>query len=222
MLRKIKVYGRLSKFLGWRTFEADVSSAAEAMRFLLANWPELRKHMSDQYYKVNVGAYNVGSDELQDPAGENDAITIVPVMVGSKGFFKSTFGKIVIGAVLIGAVVATGGIGAAGFAGGFGGATIGTFGIGAGIAVGTIVGGLGVALVLGGIAQALSPVPDHPTPGEGTNDFDMDTNSNYAFGGITNVSRSGVPLPLIYGYEVFCGSITVSNGIDTAQVKGTG
>ena len=25
MLRKIKVYGRLSKFLGWRTFEADVS-----------------------------------------------------------------------------------------------------------------------------------------------------------------------------------------------------
>jgi len=216
MLRKIKVYGRLSKFLGWRTFEADVSSAAEAMRFLLANWPEVRKHMSDQYYKVNVGAYNVGSDELQDPAGENDAITIVPVMVGSKGFFKSSIGKVITGVALIGLTVATGG---------FGGAAIGTaaFGAAAGssIAVGSIVAGIGVSIALSGVAQALSPVPDYPTPGEGANDFDMDTNSNYAFGGITNVSRSGVPLPLIYGYEVFCGSITVSNGIDTAQVKGT-
>ena len=214
MFRKIKVYGRLSKFLGWRTFEADVSSAAEAMRFLLANWPEVRKHMSDQYYKVNIGAYNVGSDELQDPAGENDAITIVPVMVGSKGFFKSSIGKVITGVALIGLTVATGG---------FGGAAIGTFGIGAGsIGVGTIVAGIGASIALSGVAQALSPVPDYPTPGEGANDADMDTNSNYAFGGITYVSRSGVPLPLIYGYEVFCGSITVSNGIDTAQIKGTG
>ena len=215
-MRKIKVYGRLAKVLGWRTFEADVSSAAEAMRFLLANWPELRKHMSDQYYKISVGSYNVGSDELQDPAGENDVITIVPIMVGAKGFLQSSIGKIVTGAVLVGAVVVTGG---------FGGAAIGmgAFGAAAGssIAVGTIVAGIGVSLVLGGVAQALSPVPDYPTPGEGANGFDMDTNSNYAFGGITNVSRSGVPLPLIYGYEVFCGSITVSNGIDTAQVKGT-
>ena len=216
-MRKIKVYGRLAKVLGWRTFEADVSSAAEAMRFLLANWPELRKHMSDQYYKISVGSYNVGSDELHDPAGENDDITIVPVMVGAKKFFKSAVGKIIIGAAIVGLVVATGG---------FGGAAIGmgAFGAAAGAAIpiGTIVAGIGVSLILGGITQALTPTPDYPSPGEGTNDADMDTNSNYAFGGITNVSRSGVPLPLIYGYEVFCGSITVSNGIDTAQVKGTG
>jgi predicted phage tail protein len=40
MLRKIKLYGKLAKFIGHRVLEADVASAAEAVRFLLANWPE--------------------------------------------------------------------------------------------------------------------------------------------------------------------------------------
>jgi len=33
MLRKIRVYGKLAKFLKQRVFEADVASAAEAVRF---------------------------------------------------------------------------------------------------------------------------------------------------------------------------------------------
>jgi predicted phage tail protein len=40
MLRKIKLYGKLAKFIGHRVLEADVATAAEAVRFLLANWPE--------------------------------------------------------------------------------------------------------------------------------------------------------------------------------------
>ena len=48
MLRKIKLYGKLAKFIGDRVLEADVATAAEAVRFLLANWPELEAHMSDQ------------------------------------------------------------------------------------------------------------------------------------------------------------------------------
>jgi predicted phage tail protein len=39
MLRKIKLYGKLAKFIGHRVLEADVATAAEAVRFLLANWP---------------------------------------------------------------------------------------------------------------------------------------------------------------------------------------
>jgi predicted phage tail protein len=53
MLRKIKLYGKLAKFIGHRVLEADVATAAEAVRFLLANWPELEAHMSDQYYRVS-------------------------------------------------------------------------------------------------------------------------------------------------------------------------
>ena len=40
--------------------------------------------------------------------------------------------------------------------------------------------------------------------------------SNYNFSGITNVSRAGVAIPVVYG-EMFVGSILVSNGIDTHQ-----
>ena len=35
MLRKIKLYGKLAKFIGHRVLEADVATAAEAVRFLL-------------------------------------------------------------------------------------------------------------------------------------------------------------------------------------------
>jgi predicted phage tail protein len=45
MLRKIKLYGKLAKFIGHRVLEADVATAAEAVRFLLANWPEAEAHM---------------------------------------------------------------------------------------------------------------------------------------------------------------------------------
>ena len=43
MLRKIKLYGKLAKFIGHRVLEADVATAAEAVRFLLANWPEVER-----------------------------------------------------------------------------------------------------------------------------------------------------------------------------------
>jgi predicted phage tail protein len=46
MLRKIKLYGKLAKFIGHRVLEADVATAAEAVRFLVANWPELGAHMA--------------------------------------------------------------------------------------------------------------------------------------------------------------------------------
>jgi predicted phage tail protein len=82
MLRKIRVYGRLAKFLGQRVFEADVASAAEAVRFLVVNFPQLEKHMADQHYRVSVGSYDLTLDELHDPAGQQE-IKVVPVLVGA-------------------------------------------------------------------------------------------------------------------------------------------
>ena len=43
--------------------------------------------------------------------------------------------------------------------------------------------------------------------------------SNYSFTGLTNISRAGIPVNLVYG-EIFVGSITISNGVDTVQVRG--
>ena len=41
MLRKIKLYGKLAQFVGKRVLQAEVQNAAEAVRFLLANFPGL-------------------------------------------------------------------------------------------------------------------------------------------------------------------------------------
>jgi predicted phage tail protein len=95
MLRKIKLYGKLAKFIGHRVLEADVATAAEAVRFLLANWPELEAHMSDQHYRVSIGTYDLTAEELHDPAGAAP-ISFVPVVAGA-----GTAGRIIIGVALI-------------------------------------------------------------------------------------------------------------------------
>ena len=63
-LKTIKVYGRLRKFLGSSYFEAAVSSPAEAIRFLMCNFPEVEAHMSKQYYKVKMNNMGVSLDFL--------------------------------------------------------------------------------------------------------------------------------------------------------------
>ena len=40
---KLKVYGRLARFLGERSFEAEISTPLHAFKFLLANFPHFRK-----------------------------------------------------------------------------------------------------------------------------------------------------------------------------------
>ena len=65
MLRKIKLYGPLAKFLGKRVLKADVSNAAEAVQFLVVNWPELERHMHDQYYRVELAGTDLHLDEIE-------------------------------------------------------------------------------------------------------------------------------------------------------------
>ena len=61
MLNKIKVYGRLARFLGERTFEAEVKTPIDTFKFLLANFPHLERHMMEQNYLVKVGKELLGS-----------------------------------------------------------------------------------------------------------------------------------------------------------------
>jgi predicted phage tail protein len=142
MLRKIKLYGKLAKFIGHRVLEADVATAAEAVRFLVANWPELEQHMADQYYRVSIGTYDLLAEELHDPAGQQ-AIKIVPVMAGA-----GAVGRILVGIALI----------AASFIPGVGALAV------------SLLFGVGTSLVLGGVAQLLTPTPKVPTGPDTQND----------------------------------------------------
>jgi predicted phage tail protein len=198
MLRTIRIYGRLAKFLKRRKFEAEVSTAAEAVRFLLVNFPHLEKHMADQHYKVTVGEYNLTLDELHDPAGTQD-IKIVPVVSGA-GSQGLGIGQILLGVALIAVsllvpAAAVGGM--------------------------TALGIIGGALVLGGVATLLTPVPTVQSPLGTTTTAETakDPRKSYSFSGVQQTSRQGIPVPVVYG-ETLVGSVVISAGVDTVQVAG--
>ena len=54
MLRKVKLYGELADFVGHKELDAVINSTADAIRFLVSNFPKLEAHMSQRYYKVLV------------------------------------------------------------------------------------------------------------------------------------------------------------------------
>jgi predicted phage tail protein len=201
MLRKIKLYGKLAKFIGHRVLEADVATAAEAVRFLLANWPELEAHMSDQHYRVTVGTYDLELEELHHPAGQAP-ISFVPVVAGA-----GAAGRILAGVALIAlSVFVLPGVLLGGVLSGAFSSTVAMGIINVGI-------GIGASLVLGGVAQLLTPTP-RVAQGADTQD---DPRKSYSFSGIQNTSRQGVPVPIVYG-ETLVGSVVISAGIDTVQV----
>ena len=205
MFRVIKVYGKLAKHLGQRSFKAVVSTPAEAVRFLLANFPELRALMREGQYMVSVGRspleLGTNPELLHYPSASFETIRIVPVVAGA-----GAAGRIILGAVLIGVAIFSGGIGFG--AGGFFATAGKAASFGTALVAGA--GNLGIALVLGGVAQLLTP-----TPKLGTSE--NDPRRSYSFSGIQNVSRQGVPVPVIYG-EVFTGSVIISAGINTEEV----
>ena len=190
MLRKIKLYGKLAKFIGHRVLEADVATAAEAVRFLLANWPELEAHMSDQHYRVSIGTYDIDLEELHHPAGAAP-ISFVPVVAGA-----GAVGRIIAGVALLAAAIFIPG-----------------FAAWAGPTAYALIIGVGSSLLLGGVAQLLTPTPKVP---QGADNQD-DPRKSYSFSGIQNTSRQGVPVPIVYG-ETLVGSVVISAGIDTMQV----
>lgn len=188
MLRTIRIYGRLAKFLKRRKFEADVASAAEAVRFLLANFPQLEPELAKGHYRLSVGGYDLAESELHDPAGQQE-IKIIPVVAGA-----GAVGRIIAGVALIALSFFLPPV--------------------AGIALGTIAFGIGASLALGGVAQLLTPVPTMNSPT--MTDTTKDPRKSYSFSGIQQTSRTGTPVPIVYG-ETLVGSVVISAGIDTVK-----
>ena len=221
MVREVELYGALAKFVGQRRFLAEVSSAGEAMRMLLANFPGLEQHMADQYYKIIVDNYESDLEELNYPASET--IQIVPVLGGAGG----GVGKILAGVALVATAIVLGPA-VGGFLGLGAGLASGGAGIIGGLAAG-FIGSVGVALVLGGVSQLLSPTPQMGTIGPlggiggtgrrqtSTEGTEFDPQESYSFSGIQNTSKQGVPVPVVYG-ETIVGSVVISAGIDVDTI----
>ena len=205
MLRKVKMYGELAEFVGHKELEAVVKNPAEAVRFLVTNFPKLEAYMSNNYYQVLVGKEDVDKEDLHNPIGQDD-IHIVPVITGAGG--NSPFGRILLGAALIGASFLFPGAGLFGKAG----AEL-TGGIVTGFAakIGTAISAIGAGLVLNGVSEMLFPIPKPDMPED-------DPRISFSFSGVQNTSRAGTAHPIVYG-EVVTGSVVISAGIDTDQVQ---
>ena len=214
MLRKIRLYGHLAEHCGQKVFEAVARTPAEAIRFLLCNFPELRSIMGAGHYTVAVGPHTLqlgqSPEQLGYPLMAHDDIRIIPVVTGANIFRNLAF--IALGAVLIGAAIATGGV-SLGLTGFSSNAIVGVSSLSA-IQTGAIAaaaGNIGIGLALTGVAGLLSPTV--PTP-----DIDNDPRNNFSFSGIQNVAREGVPVPVAYG-EVIVGSVVVSAGLNVEELE---
>ncbi len=82
MLRKIKLYGELAKFVGHKEFEVKADTLAHAVSFLINNFEGIEKYMSPKHYQVKVGNYAVDESELSHPIGQED-IHFIPVIAGA-------------------------------------------------------------------------------------------------------------------------------------------
>lgn len=212
MLREIRVYGELAKFMGVRSFMAEARDVAEAVRYLLVNFAGLEAHMVQYDYRILVGGYSIGEEEISHPIGQN-VIRIIPVVAGAGG----GVGKILAGVAIIGLSILT--AGAFGFALGSA-AGIGTFA--------TIGVGIGASLALSGVSQLLTPVPRIAPPSamsgysptytaQTMRESEMDPQKSYSFSGIQNTSVQGTPVPIIYG-ETVVGSVVISANVSTQEV----
>lgn len=203
MLRKLKLYGELAEITGHKEFEVAVNTTAQAVSFLVNNFPQLEGHMAARYYQVLLEKEDVGIDELHFPIGQSD-IKFVPVVSGAGG----NLGRILLGGALIAMSFGVGGLFTSPLAFGGGGIGFASAGLGAKAAF-----GIGAGLVLSGVSGMLFPVPKMPEFSS-----EQDPRLSFSFSGTQQTGRAGTPVPLVYG-EIITGSVVISGGIDTEQVQ---
>ena len=211
-MKVVKVYGALRERLGQCRFELNVATPAQAIKALCVNFPGLDKWLIDSEqdgvaYRVKVGkeeATPADMSVLGLPWSEREVFSITPVIAGAGG----GFGRVLVGALLIGASFAFPGAGL------FGASAFGVFGplsagtIGALTTVGTALSAVGAGLVLTGVSQIISP-----TPPSGLELKEANRIQNFSFSGITNTSQQGLAVPIAYG-RLFVGSAVISSGLD--------
>jgi predicted phage tail protein len=200
-MKVVKVYGALRKKLGSCRFEFVADTPAQALKALLANFPDLEKWLIDSEkdgvaYRVTVGKERITEDDvtgLHLPWSEREVFSITPVLTGAGG---SGIGQILVGVALVAAAL-----------------IIPFAAVGGGLGLGLLGGGL----ILSGVSTLISPTPSlsaGPSSRTGIRDKDAVRLESFSFSGIVNTTKQGLPVPIIYG-RAFTGSAVLSVGIES-------
>ena len=198
-MKTVILNGELGKRFGKR-HRLDVSTAGEAIRALVANFPAIERHLVDTQgvgYRVKLHkAPLTDIKELHQPVG-GDTITVTPVIAGA----GRGLGQILLGAALIAASFFIPGLPI----------MAGVLNTTA-VAIGNAVFYAGVSLALGGVAQMLSPAPKTNEPQERP-----ENRPSYIFNGPVNTTSQGQPVPVGYG-RLIVGGAVISAGISTEEI----
>jgi predicted phage tail protein len=204
MPRRVYLHGNLREKFGG-PFEFHCANTSEAVRLIIANFPDFPAFVANGSYRVIVGSRKKGRhlDETELPMcfPEKDSIHIVPTISGAKG----GGGKIIIGVALLAvAAVATGG-----FALGAGGTALGIGASGWGS-----VAMIGASMALSGIAMLLTPTPKSPSLTQNERPEDR---PSFLLGGAVNLVEQGHPVPICGGRNIL-GGIVISAGISIEKI----
>jgi len=228
-MKRVVLRGELGKQFG-RIHEFDLNTPAEAIRALCANFEGFQQALIGSAergigYMVQVGKDVIRpEEEMHNPTGQFEEISITPVLVGAGG----AGGQIALGIGLVALSFLLPGAGLFGTTSIFGVSAAQGGAILAGL--GTAVSAVGASLILSGTAQLLSPQPaDLPgitgtgAGGGRQSSFDpaknepADNQTSYIYNGAVNVTAQGNPVPICYG-RMRVGSVVVTAGISTADI----
>ena len=229
-MKKVVLRGELGKQFG-RVHHFDLNTPAEAIRALCANFEGFQQALVTAAergvgYIVQVGKAAIEElDEIHNPTGQSEEISITPVLAGAGG---GGVGKILAGVALVAAAIVFAPA-AGGFLGiGGAGAVTGATGFTLGAAASSAIGFIGASLILSGTAQLLSPQPAElpgltGATGARSNSFNpvnndpADNRSSYIYNGAVNLTAQGNPVPICYG-RMRVGSVVVSAGVSTTDI----
>jgi predicted phage tail protein len=188
--------GELGRSFG-RRHTLAISSAAEAIRALSANFPTFERELVASGergvgYRVLAGRDSLNLERLHEPTG-SQRITIAPVLSGAGG---DGLGQILLGAALL----------AVAWWNPLGWAASGAF-----LSQATLY-SVGTAMILGGVAQMIAPTSKATEPSERP-----ENKPSYSFNGAVNTTAQGHPVPVGYG-RLIVGSAVISAGIDVDEI----
>ena len=187
IMTRIELGGALGKLFG-KTHKLSIKTTSEAIRALCCIIKDFERYLNNSKargltYAIFRGKKNLGKDDLGFPV-TGDVIRIMPVIIGSKqaGVFQTILGAALIAVAFVASFTP--------FA-----------------AASPFLYAMGASMALGGVIQMLSP-----QAGGLASKQDADNKASYAFGGVTNTTAQGNPVPLLYGKRRIGGAI-ISAGI---------
>lgn len=184
----VKFMGELGELFGTE-HQLDVVTPVDVIRAIGIQNDDFIRYLNESsekgiVYRLYTMDYpeGLGDDDLDYPI--KDELVIIPTIQGEGG----GFGKVVLGATLIGAAFLTGGVSLLGLA-----------------VSGSTMGLLGAALILSGVSQMLAPDPQKEKTKK--------ERESKIIGNAGDVSAQGRSVPLLYGETMVTDPYIISSGI---------